>query len=70
MIKPAISTEEYMKLNNDQRREAFNQLAKRILIVHPEFLQESKKVDTIDLIEEIQEETKSLRVVKSKRRFF
>lgn len=70
MIKPAISKEEYMKLSNNQKREVFNQLAERILIVHPEFLQESRKVNIVDLINKIQEETKSLRVVKSKGRFF
>ena len=66
MIKPNVEIKDYMKLSNEQRSKVFNELATKILIVHPDFLQESKNVDAVNIIEEIQEETKNLKVIKKK----
>ncbi len=70
MVNPTITINEYINLNKEQRKETFNELVNRILIVHPEYAQISKESNTLDLIEDIKGETKDLKLIKNKRRFF
>ncbi len=57
MVDLKVSSKEYDSLSNRTKRKVFEELAHRILILHPEYLEEAKQSLTIDIIDSIKEET-------------
>jgi hypothetical protein len=57
MIKPELTFDEYSKLSNEEKSDAFNRLVNRIVIVHPEYVEEAKNQEASDIVKEIAEMT-------------
>ena len=48
MIQPHISLEGYNRLPSKEKSLVFQELAHRILVIHPEYLKEAQELETVD----------------------
>lgn len=66
MVSLTHTAKEYDSLTTVEKRQVFEDLANRILSVHPEYLEETRTKDFKEIVTEIKEETEDIHVVTKK----